>query len=484
MPAKRSGTIVMKPAGAFARVWVTLADGSEERRWVNLNTRDKTTAKRKLARLIEMIAAGELVAEAEAKTTAPETYRSYTTSRHERRVAAGVVMARDEQRNRLAYIYPVIGDVDVRRVTDDHVRQVLEEARDKGLARETVHKIRAVLRRDFKRARIEKMIEGRPAEDVELPEGLKKDRRPFVSPSDVEIGAYLAAPGLDLEVKLAVLVSRTQGGMRTAEVLRWEWTMLDLVDFTRCTIARAKTGEVQHLEVPEVLRPFLRAWWQRAGHPVAGPVFPVRRGPRAGKDKKSRGTSFAHRFRRDFFRAGVVRLPPVTGEDGKPAPNPADPLYFDTPVSRRMNFHSLRRAYDRALARAGTNLQTAMTLSGHTDEKTHMGYVRELDAARPVPLAAMPAIHADLARAFLPSPPRTSAARALLKSVPALLRDESPAGDASRNPTTELLVNQPGAVRSPDAPFALPCAPLQTSRAFSQAEGRGFETRVPLRNRW
>ena len=168
--------------------------------------------------------------------------------------------------------------------------------------------------------------------------------------------------------------------------------MINLAGFAFCTIKRAKTGEVQTLEIPEVLRPFLLVCWERAITPVAGPVFPVRRGPRAGKDKKGRGTSFAGRMRRDFWRAGVMRLPPVTGGDSKPVPNPGDPFYFDTPVSRRVNFHSMRRAYGRALSAANVNMQTAMTLTSHADTKVHTGHVRELEAARSVPAAALPII--------------------------------------------------------------------------------------------
>ena len=73
------------------------------------------------------------------------------------------------------------------------------------------------------------------------------------------------------------LVARTEGGMRTAELIRWDWTMLDLVGFVACTIARAKTGEVQPLEIPEMLRPFLRAWWERAGKPALAPSSPSAR---------------------------------------------------------------------------------------------------------------------------------------------------------------------------------------------------------------
>jgi integrase len=402
MARKKTGTIIMKPSGAFARVWVKLPDGTEERRFINLQTTDRTTAKRKLAKLVAMIEAGVVVAEAEAKALhSAETYRAYTEDRHKKRLASGIDQAPQEESSRERYVYATIGDLPLSRITDDHVRQILEAAAERGLGRESVHKVRALIRGDLKRAKREKLILQNVAEDVDLPDGLKKDRRPFTSPTDAELGKYLAAPALDLECKLVVLVSRTEGGMRTAEIIRWEWTMLDVVDFASCTILRAKTREVQRLEIPEVLRPFLRAWWERAGKPVAGPVFPVRRGPRAGKDKKARGTSFAFRFRRDFFRAGVVRLPPVVDAKGKATPNPADPLYFDTPVSRVMTFHSLRRAYDRALAHAGTNIQTAMTLSGHTDQTTHMRYVREAEAASPVPIAALPFIEAGLAARLL-----------------------------------------------------------------------------------
>jgi len=401
MSAKRTGTIVMKPSGAFARVWVKLHDGTEERRWMNLQTKDRATAARKLKRLVAMLEAGELVAEAEAKTASVETYRTFTKDRHERRAAAGIVMARDEQNNRERFIYPVLADVPLARITDDDVRHVLELARDRGLARETVHKIRAVMRRDLKRARIEKMIETRPAEDVELPEGLKKDKRPRTILTDAEIAKHLGAAGCDLEIKMLALTARTEGGMRTAELVRWDWAMLDTVDFLACTIARAKTGDVQRLEIPEVLRAFLRGWWERAGKPTAGPVFPVRRGPRAGQARTGRGVSFADRLRRELFRAGVVRLPPGVDAEGKAIPHPGDPLYSDTPVSRRVDFHSFRRAYNTALAGAGVNVQTAMGLASHSDPKTHMRYVMAAESAKPVPAAALPIIDPTLARRLL-----------------------------------------------------------------------------------
>lgn len=420
MPIKRSGTIVMKPSGAFARVWVKLPDGTEERRWMNLQTKDRTTARRKLARLVAMIEAGELVADAAAKATAAETYKAFTLDRNAKRGAAGVVMADDEQNNRVRFIYPIIGDLALPRVTDDHVRQVLEGARDHGLAWETVRKIRAVMSRDFKRAKIEKLMAQNPVQDVALPEGLKRDKRPRTILADAEIEVHLAAVRCDLEIKMLSFVARTEGGMRTAELIRWDWMMIDTVGFMACTIARAKTGDVQSLEIPAILRPFLRIWWERAGKPVAGPVFPVRKGARVGQQKKGHNTSFAKRLRRELFKAGVVRLPPVLDADGKSAPNPADPIYFDTRVSKRVDFHSFRRAYNTALARAGVNMQQAMALASHSDAKTHMGYVMAFEASMPVPAAALPRLDPAIA---------------------ASLRHQSPAGDSSSRRPPNLSGN-------------------------------------------
>ena len=109
-------------------------------------------------------------------------------------------------------------------------------------------------------------------------------------------------------------------------------------------IPRSKTAAPELLDLPEVVRPFMRAWWEQAGCPTSGPVFPVRQGARAGQ-RKARMNSYAERLRRDLFRAGVYRLPPIEvplrkqgmrtdlgkhPEGTMLAPNPADPLYYET----------------------------------------------------------------------------------------------------------------------------------------------------------
>jgi hypothetical protein len=49
---------------------------------------------------------------------------------------------------------------------------------------------------------------------------------------------------------------------------------------------RQKTRQPQRLVVPALLRPILHDWWERAGRPTTGPIFPALHGPRATKDPK------------------------------------------------------------------------------------------------------------------------------------------------------------------------------------------------------
>jgi hypothetical protein len=58
--------------------------------------------------------------------------------------------------------------------------------------------------------------------------------------------------------------------------------MIDRVHFQECFAPGTKNAEPEPLEVPELLRPFLRSRRETAGRPEGGPVFPVLRGPRAG----------------------------------------------------------------------------------------------------------------------------------------------------------------------------------------------------------
>jgi hypothetical protein len=81
----------------------------------------------------------------------------------------------------------------------------------------------------------------------------------------------------------------------------------------------------------------------------------------------------------------------------KLAPNPHDPLFFETATTRPVDFHSFRRAFNTALARADVNVQKAMALAAHSDVKTHMRYVMKTKAMRTIPEAALPTLPLGLA---------------------------------------------------------------------------------------
>jgi integrase len=112
--------------------------------------------------------------------------------------------------------------------------------------------------------------------------------------TDDEFARFVGCAAVDLELRMLSLVARCEGGMRTGDLNAWDWSMIDRVDFAECFVPRAKTKTPQRLAIPEVLAPFLRAWWERARKPESGPVFPVTRGkrprrfsPRAGGDDRN-----------------------------------------------------------------------------------------------------------------------------------------------------------------------------------------------------
>jgi hypothetical protein len=177
-----------------------------------------------------------------------------------------------------------------------------------------------------------------------------------------------------------VLFARTLGGARACEATRLDWGMLDRETFAKCIIARGKTRAFQALIVPDMLRPFLRAWWNAAGQPETGPVFPVRRGPRKGRQRAT--SLFAPRFRRALLKAGVTR----------------HEVHKDTAYSRRTDFHTLRREYVSALASANVNEQTAMALASHSSSAVHKRY--QLAQINALPASALPLFNADIANSI------------------------------------------------------------------------------------
>jgi integrase len=427
MPRQRTGTLVPPGADGEWKARVTLAaeDGSTTRPLYALGTNDKALARRKLVKLVVALEAGSDTGAAAEIANSAQTVKEYADAWIQKREARGVVSTSDERRNLKRHVLPRLGRLLLGDVRSAHVRTVLDEVvakprqrlrrpspsgePDAGYSRQTVEHVRATMFRLFDAAWRDEFIETNPVARVAVPP-MREVRKSRVILTDDEFGRLIACAAVDLELRMASLVARCEGGMRTGDLLRWDWTMIDRVHFSDCVVPRCKKGSPQSLPIPGVLAPFLRAWWDRGGRPESGPVFPSRKGRSAGRFK-SRGNSFAARLRDALFVAGVVRLPlvripathPGTRTDlgkraagTKLAPNPADPLYFETATTLPVDFHSFRRAYNTALAEAGVNVQQAMHLAGHSDAKTHLRYVMQTRAMGTVPDAALPSLPSAL----------------------------------------------------------------------------------------
>ena len=395
MPRKREGSLAYKNStGWNARVWVTLKseDGTvrTERRWVKLGTYDRDVAQRKLERLVAGLASGEIVADGvKREATRSESVEEAARSWCKQRKAEGVSM--DELQLFEDYVFEAIGAMPVISVKKGNIKSLLRAVNAMGRSKQTVVHVRLLLLRFFKGLEKDEVIPNNPVRLVELGDvgRLKVDTRPFTIPTDEEIAMVFGSPEVDVEAKLIILVARTLGGARAKEVNRWSWEMVDTEAFATCKLARAKGedqehGHVQDFVIPEVLRPFLRAWWEGHGQPVSGPVFPVARGKRKG-EARSR-TNYAVRVRRAFWKAGCRRKE----------------LHKDTDHSRKLNFHSTgRRAFVSALAASGTNEQTAMALAHHADSRVHKRY--QLAQIREVPIAALPVVDTAAASDWAPA---------------------------------------------------------------------------------
>jgi integrase len=441
MPRARTGQLLPPgPDGLWRGRISKDEDGTTTRPIYTLGTTDKALAKRKLAKLVRDVAAGLDVEDQALTADAPETVKEYAKAWLEKREAQGISMAPYERANLKHHALDAIGRLPLCDVTSSHVRSILDDVVAKGLKRGTVEQVRGVLHRLFDDAWRAEIIEANPVARVKVPQ-MRETKKERIILTDEEFARFVACPDVDLELRMLSLAARCEGGMRAGDLNAWDWTQIDRANFAECFVPRAKTRTPQRLGIPDTLAPFLRAWWERAGKPESGAVFPCRLGPRAGEFKAKKG-AYAHRLRRDLAKAGVFRVTPIvsvrqvrTGRGTNTRaveetnPDPRDPLYFETSQSLPVDFHSFRRAFNTALAEAGVNVQHAMHLASHSDAKVHQRYVMSTTAMRAVPPAALPqltvAMLTETAKARAPEAPKGGGRR-----PPA-----APAGSAAPAPT-------------------------------------------------
>jgi hypothetical protein len=101
----------------------------------SLGTTDKSLARRKLARLNALIAAGHDPLDAIDTANAPERVKDYAEAWLAKREAQGIVMAADERRNIERHVVPELGHLPLCDVRPSHVRTILESAVREARAR-------------------------------------------------------------------------------------------------------------------------------------------------------------------------------------------------------------------------------------------------------------------------------------------------------------------------------------------------------------
>jgi integrase len=457
----RKGTLEMRGETWHARLTVTVA-GEVIRQWRDTGTNDKTAARRKLARWVKESAAGTALPNPDA-AKAPETVASYAEGWIDSRRRRGIASADYEARIFERVWKPTIGHMALGAVMASHIRGVLDDAatgrllpvkrkgqttEPKPYSRQTVAHIRATIFRLFDSAWRDELISENRVARVSVPE-MVETKKPRAVLSDPEIVALVSHPDVDAEIKVLLLLSRCIGGIRSGDLNAMTWDAFS-PGFEVCTLVRRKTRKKRStpepFEVPEMARPFVAAWWERQGRPAAGPVFPVRKGERAGLAKKATNMSYADRLRRELARAGIVR----------------HELHHETATTLPVDFHSTRRAYAQALARIGLNAQEAARLTGHADLDVHQRYL-ESAAVRVLPSAAVPYVDP------------TSAALVANRNRPKLGAKPARPADAAND--ADPLQTARIAVRSDHLSGT---SSVGRARA-SQARGHGFESRVPLR---
>jgi integrase len=408
MPKKRTGTLVLRTTGWAARVPVPVPGGAGTvKRWFTLDTESEAEAKIKLARLLVIIARGEVPG---TETAASGMKLSEAALAAEKQwTADGNGSCKDRMARLHRYVLPTLGDRLVTKLRTEDVRGVLAKAKAAGLKRQTIKHIRAAIIGVLDLLVRDQLLTVNVAKLAPVPK-MREVTKARAILSDAELQRYLVWQHPQEHRRLAVLerqvmgsLSRCLGGERSGDVHALTWEQLDVENnFMVASVTRHKTGTKQEMVIPDVLRPIIHGWWEGRGYPRSGLVFPALRGEHAGEGEKQ-GTSHAEGLRRDLMRAfGLERW---DGKRWATAPwcmtRREIALFVETAETLPVDFHSFRRAFVTGIGNSGTNVQVGMALAGHSDVGTHLRYFMT-GGAKVTPDSAWPKLNAPRAAWSVP----------------------------------------------------------------------------------
>jgi integrase len=121
------------------------------------------------------------------------------------------------------HIVPILGHIELGKVTADQIQQLLNRKQDEGLSVRSVRYIHSVLRSALKQATRSRLLEWNVSEAVDLPR-LKRFKVEPYTPEEAR--RFLEAVQIDRLHALYVLAIST--GMRAGELLALQWGDLDL----------------------------------------------------------------------------------------------------------------------------------------------------------------------------------------------------------------------------------------------------------------
>lgn len=384
MGRPRTGSLVWTKKGWAARITTTV-DGERVRVQHQLETTSRAAAQRKLERLLES------EAPTAANAARVDTFEEAARRIVQQQAGEGLASWKDRLARLQRYAFPTFGALPVTEVRPSHVREAVMQAFEAGKAKGTTQKLLVDCSTILGELWRDEVIGENPAARVRVPKGAPVNDRERVVLSDAEFEAFMSCPDVGAELHTMALASRTFGGMRTSDLHAWDWAHVDTQAWADAYIPRPKTKSKDRLALPAVLVPVLQAWWHAQGKPAAGPVFPVRKGKRAGERKRGK-ISYAKRLRAALWEAGIVRpLPGFHEAEGEEQRRALCLIQSGSDQYLPLDFHSFRRAYATGLARAGVNVQQAMRLAGHRNPTTHQRYVLHSEALS-APSAALPVL--------------------------------------------------------------------------------------------
>ena len=253
-------------------------------------------------------------------------------------------------------------------VSKDVFLSYRDALRAAGHSPQNVNQVFKILRRPFKAAADERLIQHQPLGAIKRLRGAGAEKGTF-SAGQV---AQLIAAAPDAEWRALIALGFFTGG-RLIDLSRLPWGAWDRAE-NAITFKQKKTGATVMIPVHATLAGYLAELPAGIG---AAPILP-RLSTKGGTGKSGLSMAFKRIMAAAGIDAGVARE--RAGRAGRSV--------------SRLSFHSLRHSFTSALAAAGVPAEIRQQLTGHSDAATHQTYTHhELDSFRRA-VATLPALPA------------------------------------------------------------------------------------------